>query len=108
MKKNKWILLGVILCLVLGVLGLFWGKIHTSFMMIEAQTSYNTGHIDKAIVLYQELISEYPDNAELYWRLGIAYYSSGDKLNARKQIQRLKKLKKDKLADDLQQLLESG
>ena len=74
--------------------------------LIKADTAYNQSHFKEAIELYKKLIEKDPQRSELYWKLGISYYSDGDRFNTRKQISQLRKLGKDDLANDLQQLLD--
>ena len=80
-------------------------KAESSWDLIKADTAYNQGNFEKAIELYKKLIEQDPQKADLYWKIGIAYYSNGEKFNTQKQIIQLKKLGKNDLADDLQQLL---
>ncbi len=80
-------------------------NIRNSWKTIEASTAYNQGNYDKAIEIYKELIERNPNKADLYWSLGIAYYSKGEKLLVQKQIVQLRKLNRFDLAKDLEQLL---
>lgn len=80
-------------------------KIQKSFNLLKADTAYNQGNFTKAIFFYQKLIQNNPQDPDLQWKLGIAYYSNGDRANVEKQIKNLRKLKNKKFADDLEQLL---
>ena len=81
------------------------GKVGASLDLIKADAAYNQGNFEKAIELYKKLIEQDAQKADLYWKIGIAYYSNGEKSNTQKQIIQLKKLGKNDLANDLQQLL---
>lgn len=82
------------------------GKLQSSMDIIKAETAYNQGNFAKAIELYTQLIEINPSDPVLYHKLGIAYYSSGNKLKVEKQITKLRNLNNNELADDLQQLLD--
>ena len=81
------------------------GKIQSSMDLICADMAYNQGNFSKAIELYQKVIADDPQKAEFYWKLGVAYYSAGDKPNARRQVTKLREFEKEKLASDLEHLI---
>ena len=81
-------------------------KIKHSIKYAKAQAAYNQGNLNKAIELYRELIKDNPGDAKLQWDLGTVYFSKGEKLRVQKQITELRKLNRNDLADDLQQLSE--
>ncbi len=78
----------------------------TFFRLLKAETAYNQGKFDVAIRIYREILRKYPLKGELHWKLGIAYYSKGDIEGVKEQEARLRKLKEEALADDLERLLE--
>ncbi len=94
-----------ILCLVLSASLSSCQKIQTSLDLINADMAYNQGNFPKAIELYKKILSEDPGKADFYWKIGVAYFSSGDKPNARRQVTALRKAGKEKLADDLERLI---
>ena len=77
-----------------------------AFGLLEAESAYNHGDFGKAVRIYQDLVEINPQSADLHWRLGLAYFSSGNKDIAVIQIKHLKALGAKKSADDLQQLLD--
>ncbi|MFA5059474.1 MAG: tetratricopeptide repeat protein [Candidatus Omnitrophota bacterium] len=81
-------------------------RIKTSMMYLEASTAYNQGNMGKAIDIYKKLLEVKPDDPQLHWSLGAAYFTKGDLYNTRKQIVVLRKLNRQDLAEDLEQLLE--
>jgi len=81
-------------------------KVKSSFELIKADTAYNQGQFDKAIKIYERALEGNPQNGEVQWKLGIAYYSKGDRDSVKKQEMKLRKLGEEKLAQDLEQLLE--
>lgn len=81
-------------------------QIQISLDVIKADAAYNHGNYSRAIEIYKDLIQKSPDDAGLYHKLGIAYYSSGNKLEVQKQIAKLRTLGKSALADDLQQIID--
>ena len=89
----------------------FWARISScdrkkkSSGHLKAATAYNQANITKAIAIYKKLLKNDPDDPELNWKLGIAYFSNGERENVKKQIVELRRLKNQKLADDLEQLL---
>ena len=78
----------------------------TAFGILEAESAYNRGNFGKAVKIYQGLIEINPQSADLHWHLGLAYFSAGNYDKVLVQIKHLKALKAQKLADDLQQLLD--
>ena len=80
-------------------------RIKRSIDLLQADTAYNQANITKAIAIYKKLLKNDPDDPELNWKLGIAYFSNGERENVKKQIVELRRLKNQKLADDLEQLL---
>lgn len=81
-------------------------RIQDSLDIIKADAAYNQGNYVKAIEIYKDLLQRSPDDTGLYHKLGIAYYSSGNLLEVQKQIAKLRTLGNEKLADDLEQILD--
>lgn len=81
-------------------------KLKTSWMMIDAEAAYNQGNAQKAVDIYKKVIETNPQQADVHWKLGIAYYTLGEKLNMEKEIVILRKFKEMNMANDLQQLLD--
>lgn len=81
------------------------GQISYSLRYIAADAAYNQGKYEKAIKIYKELLEENPSEPMLHWNLGISYYSSGDLLNCSREAVKLRKLGKQDLAKDLEQLI---
>ncbi|HOW35461.1 MAG TPA: tetratricopeptide repeat protein [Candidatus Omnitrophota bacterium] len=81
-------------------------KLKTSWMMIDAEAAYNQGNAEKSIRIYKKIIEVNPQQADVHWKLGIAYYALGEKLNMEKEILALRKLNEMNMANDLQQLLD--
>ncbi len=72
---------------------------------LKAETAYNQGNMDKAVVLYKELLEKNPSDANLQWKLGTVYYSKGDLLNVRRQVLKLENMERHDLAKDLRELM---
>ncbi len=100
-------LLTVFYLLVFGLSASSCDQIQKSLDLLQADTAYNQGNYVKAISFYQKLVQNNPQDSELQWKLGIAYYSNNEHSNVEKQIEKLQKLKNQKLADDLKQLIYS-
>ncbi len=73
-------------------------------VLLKAETAYNQANFTKAIEFYKEAIALKPDKADLHWKLGIAYYSNGDKKDFKEQVLKLRELGRNDLANDLEQL----
>lgn len=99
-------ILGVLYLLFLLLIFSSCQKIKNSFVFFDAEIAYNQGNFDKAIKLYKQLLEKNPDDPNLHYQLGAAYFSKGEKLKVQKQIAKLRKLGKENLAKDLEQLLE--
>ena len=102
--RRQNLLIGMILLLCFLSPGCYQFK--TAFGMLAAESAYNQGQFGKAVRIYQDLIEINPQSADLHWHLGIAYFSAGNYDKTAIQIERLKGLGENKLADDLQQLLD--
>jgi len=67
------------------------------------QREYN-----KAIECYQKFILLQPDDFRGYYNLGIAYHNIGDKVNAFKQVNKLREIKEYIYADELKKTINLG
>jgi DNA-binding SARP family transcriptional activator len=59
------------------------------------------GKFESGVETFKELIREYPKDASLHFSLGSLYNQMGNKIGALGEYKNLKKLKSDKLANDL-------
>lgn len=69
-----------------------------------AATCGRKGDYDKAIQFYQEAIQLAPGYADVYNNLGAAYGLKGDRIGLAKQIEKLRALRRDDLADQLERV----
>ena len=74
-------------------------------MLMQANTAYNQGQYDQAIELYKKLVAENSNNPEYHYRLGLAYFSKGEKFQAQQKVKHLRRLGRTDLAENLDQLL---
>jgi tetratricopeptide (TPR) repeat protein len=74
-------------------------------MLMQANTAYNQGNYEQAIDLYKKMISIDQDNPDHHYRLGLAYFSKGEKYQAQRKANRLRKMNRTDLAESLEQLL---
>ena len=63
-------------------------------------------HSDKAVEVYQELVTTYPNNAKWRYHLGMALYQKGDRVRARRELeQALDRKPNDELKEKITNLL---
>ena len=58
--------------------------------------------LDKAIEYYEKMTGVAPDYPDAYKNMGIAYLNKGDKDSASEQVKKLRELKRDDMAEQLQ------
>ena len=68
----------------------------------QAQKAHNEGDFVKAIRIYQKLIVKEPDNEMYVYDLGMAYLDSKDFDGAKEQIDQLKKMDREDLAEKME------
>lgn len=93
-------------CLVFFIFLVSCDQISRGWKGLLADTAYNQGNFDRAIVLYKELIADNPDDAHLYFKLGTVYVSKEDSFNIRRTIIRLNQMGREDLARNLRSLTE--
>ena len=64
---------------------------------------HSAGNYDKAIESFEKAIQLNPNFVDIYVNLGVAYLNKGDTKNALKQVIKLRKLKRDNPANQLEQ-----
>lgn len=64
---------------------------------------HSAGNYDKAIESFEKAIQLNPNFVDICVNLGVAYLNRGDTKNALKQVIKLRKLKRDNLANQLEQ-----
>ena len=68
--------------------------------------AYNeTGNYLKAIECFGQVVKLNPKQSDIYYHLGAVYVKAGDTKNALKQLIKLRELKRDNLANELEQYL---
>jgi len=95
------------LCLVLALSSISCQKIEATLLSNKADRLHNAGKLDEAIKVYQRII-EIDPNPINHWDLGVAYLDKGDTENARRQIEKIKEHGDDKLAEQLETLLQKS
>ena len=58
----------------------------------EAWRAHYQGQDQAAITRFLQLVTEAPDNIDVYWGLGLSYKDAGDKTNAVQVFQKVKSL----------------
>lgn len=74
----------------------------------QAMFARNSGQLDKAEKLYQEIIDIQPEVAEHHWELATIYITARKRFLARQQIDQLKTMGRDDLVGMLQRLMEQS
>ncbi len=70
----------------------------------EAWRAHYSGQDQVAIEKFLQLVTEAPDNIDVYWGLGLSYKDAGDKANAAEAFQKVKSLVTTLLATEAGQL----
>lgn len=79
-------------------------------MYNDAQRAHNKKDFKTAIMIYEKLLEKdpqnkiNPDNGIIRYDLGVAYLDSGNRMKAFEQVDRLKDLKRNDLAKELEKL----
>ncbi len=71
----------------------------------QAQRATDNNQFDKAVSLYQQLIDMEPGNYSNYWNLASVYLKKKDVKMVEKQLVKIRSLKEDEVADDLEKAL---
>ncbi len=83
-------------------------NIKVAILSGQAMFARNSGQLDKAEQLYQQIIDVQPDVAEHYWELATIYISARKRFLARQQIDKLKSMGREDLAQTLQRLMDQS
>ena len=97
--RHKMKLWGV--CLLVMFVSLSCAKAKSAILSEKAFRQHNEGNYDKAIVTYKRLIALDPKNAINYWDLAVAYIDKGDSKSAKLQVEQLRQLGENELANQL-------
>lgn len=77
------------------------GKIQVGYLSAKAMSAMNGGNFEKAEELYLKVIELEPNVADHHWQLASVYISSKRNAKARQEIEKLRSLGRDDLADQL-------
>lgn len=72
----------------------------------KANAAKNNASLERAEELYKEIIRIQPDVPEHYWELGTLYISNHDNYKARQQVEKLREMGRNDLADNLQKYID--
>ncbi len=72
----------------------------------QATFARNSGQLEKAETLYKKIIDLQPDVPEHYWELGTLYISANKRFQARQQLEIIKKMGRQDLAETLQKFID--
>jgi Tfp pilus assembly protein PilF len=83
-------------------------NIKVAILSGQAMFARNSGQFDKAEKLYQQIIDIQPEVPEHHWELATIYITARKRFLAHRQIDKLKKMGRDDLAQTLQRLMEQS
>ena len=67
----------------------------TETLLQEAQSFYDKGDYRSAVIQLKNALQNSPDDAEIRYRLGVAYNRTGDGVSAEKELKKALELKSD-------------
>ena len=77
-----------------------------AFLSAKANAAKNNASMERAEEIYKEIIRIQPGVPEHYWELGTFYLSNNNKHRARQQVEKLRKMGCNDLADSLQKYID--
>lgn len=101
--------------MMLGIVGLLGCQgFDEQLMLNQANRAHDSGDFAKAIRIYEKLLERdpdnkvYPDNALIYYELGVAYLDAKDRVSALKQVEALRRLGANDFVKVLEGLLKAS
>ena len=103
MTMRKIIIVGIVLVVSLSLISCT--EMKAGILVVRADSAINNGSFEKAEDFYKEIIALQPDVPEHHWKLGTIYISQNRTSEVEGQIRKLRKMKRNDLADQLVRFL---